>query len=125
MAERYSQELMKHFTDPQNIGKIDNSTLAATGFNESDGDGVKFYLKIEGNILQDVKYTIKGCPRAIAASSLTSQLIKGKRISEIMELDEQRIFEELGIDQSFTCISMPLEAVKKALKEYTQSNQKE
>lgn len=122
MAERYSQSLMKHFTDPQNIGKIENSTLAATGFNESDGDGVKFYLKIEDGVLIDVKYTIKGCPRAIAASSFTSQLIKGKRIDEIMGLDEQRIFEELGIDQSFTCISMPLEAVKNALKEFTQSN---
>jgi len=121
MAERYSQALMKHFTDPQNIGKIENSTLAATGFNESDGDGVKFYLKLEDDVLKDVKYTIKGCPRAIAASSFTSQLIKGKRIDEIMALDEQRIFEELGIDQSFTCISMPLEAVKNALKEYTQS----
>ncbi len=121
MAERYSQALMKHFTDPQNIGKIENSTLAATGFNESDGDGVKFYLKLEDDVLKDVKYTIKGCPRAIAASSFTSQLIKGKRIDEIMALDEQQIFEELGIDQSFTCISMPLEAVKNALKEYTQS----
>lgn len=118
MAERYSKELMKHFTDPKNIGKIENSTLAATGFNESDGDGVTFYLKLKDGILEDVKYTIKGCPRAIAASSLTSELIKGKNAQEIMELDENNIYEKLGIDESFTCISMPLSAVKKALKEY-------
>ena len=121
MAERYSKALMKHFTHPQNIGKIENSTLAATGFNESDGDGVKFYLKLEDNRLKDVKYTIKGCPRAIAASSFTSELIKGKKIDEILQLDAKKVFEELGIDESFTCISMPLNAVKKALEDYAES----
>ncbi len=121
MAERYSKELMRHFTDPKNIGKLENSTLAATGFNESDGDGVTFYLKLKDGMLEDVKYTIRGCPRAIAASSLTSELINGKSAQEILELDEKNIYEELGIDESFTCISMPLNAVKKALREYIET----
>ncbi|HOO31891.1 MAG TPA: iron-sulfur cluster assembly scaffold protein [Thermotogota bacterium] len=118
MADRYSPELMKHFTNPQNIGKLEDSTLAATGFNESDGDGVTFYLKIIGDSLSDVKYTIKGCPRAIASSSFTSEMIKGKTIEEILNIDEKAIFKALDIDESFKCISMPLKAVQNALKAY-------
>ena len=119
MANRYSPELMKHFTNPQNIGKLENSTLAATGFNESDGDGVTFYMNIENQIISDVKYTIKGCPRAIASSSFTSELIKGKSIADILSIDSKLVFQSLDIDESFKCISMPLEAIQKALAEYS------
>jgi nitrogen fixation NifU-like protein len=118
MADRYSQELMNHFAAPRNIGKLENSTLAATGFNESDGDGVTFYMNIDDDIISDVKYTIKGCPRAIASSSFTSELIKGKSIDEILAIDKKKIFEELDIDESFQCISMPLKAIQDALKQY-------
>jgi nitrogen fixation NifU-like protein len=118
MADRYSPELMKHFVNPQNIGRLENSTLAATGFNESDGDGVTFYMTVEGNVLSDIKYTIKGCPRAIAASSFTSELIKGRSIEEILDMGEEMIFDALNIDRSFKCISMPLKAIQDALKDY-------
>jgi len=118
MADRYSKELMKHFASPKNIGKIEDSTLAATGFNESDGDGVTFYMNVEDRVVKDIKYTIKGCPRAIAASSYTSGVVKGKTVDEILNMDTEKIFSDLGIDDSFKCISMPLEAIQEALREH-------
>jgi len=119
MIAKYSPLLTEHFMNPKNIGRLTDYTFSVESDHLKDGDRIVFYVALEDGRIKNISYTIQGCPRVIASSSFTSELVKGKTISEILELKEEMIAERLGIDgHSFSCIKLPLSTLQHKLKEY-------
>ena len=82
----YSEKVMDHFTNPRNVGKIDDADGVGTVGNAKCGDIMKIYLKIENDIIVDVKFNTFGCGSAIASSSMATELIKGKPLADALTL---------------------------------------
>ena len=120
----YSEKVMDHFTNPRNVGTIDDADGVGEVGNAKCGDIMKIYLKIENDIIVDVKFNTFGCGSAIASSSMATEMIKGKKVSEAMELTNKAVVEALdGLPpQKVHCSVLAEEAVKKALKDYYDKN---
>ena len=120
----YSEKVMDHFKNPRNVGVIDNADGVGEVGNAKCGDIMKIYLKIENNIIEDVKFETFGCGSAIASSSMATEMIKGKSIFEAMELTNKAVAEALdGLPaQKLHCSVLAEEAIKKALKDYFDKN---
>ena len=92
----YSEKVMDHFTNPRNVGKIEDADGVGEVGNAKCGDIMKIYLKIDENhIITDVKFNTFGCASAIASSSMATCLIKGKPVSEAVELSNKAVVEAL------------------------------
>lgn len=91
----YSEKVIDHFTNPRNVGEIENADGIGEVGNAVCGDIMKIYLKIENNIIVDVKFKTFGCAAAIATSSITTELIKGKSIEEALKLSNKVVVEAL------------------------------
>ena len=87
----YSEKVMDHFLHPRNIGVIEDANAVGEVGNAKCGDIMKMYLKIEDDIVQDVKFETFGCGSAIASSSMATEMIKGKPLSEVAKLTNQAI----------------------------------
>jgi nitrogen fixation NifU-like protein len=110
---------MEHFKNPKNIGRLEKYTFSVESEHLKDGDKIVFFVDLKENRVNDISYTIQGCPRVIASSSYTSELVKGKTIEEILSIREEKIRTDLGItDSSFLCVQLPLHTLQKKLKEY-------
>jgi len=120
----YSEKVMDHFKNPRNVGVIDNADGVGEVGNAKCGDIMKIYLKIENDIIEDVKFETFGCGSAIASSSMATEMIKGKSIFEAMELTNKAVAEALdGLPaQKLHCSVLAEEAIKKALKDYFDKN---
>ncbi|MBQ3543243.1 MAG: Fe-S cluster assembly scaffold protein NifU [Oscillospiraceae bacterium] len=120
----YSEKVMDHFKNPRNVGVIDNADGVGEVGNAKCGDIMKIYLKIENNIIEDVKFETFGCGSAIASSSMATEMIKGKSIFDAMELTNKAVAEALdGLPaQKLHCSVLAEEAIKKALKDYFDKN---
>ncbi len=112
---KYSKLLIEHFTNPRNLGVLEDYDLKLEGFNESDGDKVLMYIKLSEGVVSDIKFKIKGCPRAIASTSFTSEVVKGMAVKDILKIDEISIYEKLEVDSSFECIPMAIRVIKSGL----------
>ncbi|MDE6791104.1 MAG: iron-sulfur cluster assembly scaffold protein, partial [Clostridia bacterium] len=82
----YSEKVMDHFTNPRNVGKLDDADGIGEVGNAKCGDIMKIYIKVRDNIIVDVKFNTFGCGSAIASSSMATEMIKGKPLSEALEL---------------------------------------
>ena len=91
----YSEKVMDHFSNPRNVGVIENADGIGEVGNAKCGDIMKIYLKIEGDRIQDVKFNTFGCGSAIASSSMATELIKGKKLSEAQEVTNKAVAEAL------------------------------
>ena len=91
----YSEKVMEHFRNPRNVGVIEDANGIGEVGNAKCGDIMKMYLKIEDDIIQDVKFETFGCGSAIASSSMATELIKGKPVSEAMKLTNKAVAEAL------------------------------
>ena len=91
----YSEKVMDHFKNPRNVGVIDNADGVGEVGNAKCGDIMKIYLKIENDIIVDVKFETFGCGSAIASSSMATEMIKGKSIQEAMQLTNKAVAEAL------------------------------
>lgn len=91
----YSEKVMDHFTNPRNVGKIEDADGIGEVGNAKCGDIMKIYLKIEDGIIKDVKFNTFGCGSAIASSSMATELIKGKPLSEALTLTNKAVAEAL------------------------------
>ena len=89
MAGMYSAKVMEHFAHPHNVGEIPDANGVGEVGNPKCGDIMRMYLKIENNVIVDVKFLTFGCGAAIATSSMATDLIKGKTIDEVGEADQQ------------------------------------
>ena len=116
----YSEKVMEHFLNPQNVGVIEDADGVGEVGNPKCGDIMKMYLKIDNDTISDVKFETFGCGSAIASSSMATELIKGKPVSEALKLTNQAVTEALdGLPpQKLHCSVLAEEAIKAAMKDY-------
>ncbi len=116
----YSEKVMDHFRNPRNVGVIEDANGIGEVGNAKCGDIMKIYLKIENDVIEDVKFETFGCGSAIASSSMATEMIKGKPVSEAMQLTNKAVAEALdGLpDYKMHCSVLAEEAIKSALDDY-------
>jgi len=116
----YSEKVMDHFRNPRNVGVIENADGVGEVGNAKCGDIMKIYLKIDGDVVTDVKFETFGCGSAIASSSMATEMIKGQPVSRLLELTNKAVVEALdGLPaHKLHCSVLAEEAVKSALKDY-------
>ncbi len=115
---------MDHFRNPRNVGIIENADGVGEVGNPVCGDIMKIYLSISDGVITDVKFETFGCGSAIASSSMATELIKGKPISEAVKLTNKAVTEALdGLPpHKLHCSVLAEEAIKKAVKDYYDKN---
>ena len=120
----YSEKVMDHFMNPRNVGTIENADGIGEVGNAKCGDIMKIFLKIENDIIVDVKFQTFGCGSAIASSSMATEMIIGKSIHEALELTNAAVCEALdGLPaHKVHCSVLAEEAIKNALKDYFDKN---
>ena len=120
----YTDTVMDHFMHPRNVGTIEGADGVGEVGNAKCGDIMKIYLKIENDIIEDVKFETFGCGSAIASSSMATEMIKGKSIHEALELTNKAVAEALdGLPaHKMHCSVLAEEAIKNALKDYFDKN---
>ena len=120
----YSEKVMDQFRNPRNVGVIENADGIGEVGNAKCGDIMKIYLKIENDTIVDVKFETFGCGSAIASSSMATELIKGKPVSEALTLTNKAVAEALdGLPANkLHCSVLAEEAIKAALKDYYDRN---
>lgn len=117
----YSEKVMDHFTHPRNVGTIENADGVGEVGNAKCGDIMKIFLKIsKDGIIDDVKFSTFGCGSAIASSSMATEMIKGKPVSEALELTNKAVVEALdGLPPAkLHCSVLAEEAMKAAVSDY-------
>ncbi len=120
----YSEKVMDHFTNPRNVGEIPDADGIGEVGNAKCGDIMKIYLKINGDIIEDVKFETFGCASAIASSSMATEMIKGKSLSEALEVTNRQVVDALdGLPpHKLHCSVLAEEAIKSAVKDYYDKN---
>ena len=120
----YSEKVMDHFRNPRNVGVMEDADGIGEVGNAKCGDIMKIYLKIDNDMITDVKFETFGCGSAIASSSMATELIKGKPISDALQLTNKAVTEALdGLPaHKIHCSVLAEEAIKSALKDYYDKN---
>ncbi|KYH35968.1 iron-sulfur cluster assembly scaffold protein IscU [Clostridium tepidiprofundi DSM 19306] len=116
----YSEKVLEHFNNPRNVGEIPDANGIGEVGNPQCGDIMKIYLKVEDNIIKDVKFKTFGCGSAIASSSMATELIKGKTLEEAWQLTNKAVAEALdGLPPvKMHCSVLAEEAIHKAINDY-------
>lgn len=116
----YSEKVMDHFQHPRNLGKMEDADGIGEVGNAKCGDIMKMYIKVKDGIITDVKFNTFGCGSAIATSSMATELVKGKPITEAVKLTNQAVVEALdGLPaHKIHCSVLAEEAIKAAVKDY-------
>ena len=116
----YSAKVMDHFANPRNVGEIENPSAVGEVGNATCGDIMRIYLKIEDNIIVDVKFKTFGCGAAIATSSMATELVKGHTVEEALKLTNSAVVEALeGLPPvKVHCSVLAEEAIKTAVADY-------
>lgn len=120
----YTDIVMDHFMHPRNVGEIPNADGVGEVGNAKCGDIMKMYLKINGNVIEDVKFETFGCGSAIASSSMATELIKGKTIDEALAVTNKQVVDALGGLPAYKlhCSVLAEESIKAAVKNYYDRN---
>ena len=120
----YSEKVMDHFTNPRNVGEIEDASGVGTVGNAKCGDIMRIYLKIEDNIIKDVKFKTFGCGAAIATSSMATEMVMGKTVEEALKLTNKAVAEALdGLPPvKMHCSLLAEQALKEALEDYFKKN---
>jgi len=120
----YSEKVMDHFKNPRNVGIIENADGVGEVGNPKCGDIMKIYLKIDGGIITDVKFETFGCGSAIASSSMATEMIKGKPLTEALSITNKAVAEALdGLPaHKMHCSVLAEEAIKAAIRDYYDKN---
>ena len=120
----YSEKVMDHFTNPRNVGKLDDADGIGEVGNARCGDIMKIYIKVDGDIITDVKFNTFGCGSAIASSSMATEMIKGKPIAQALELTNKAVAEAWdGLPaHKLHCSVLAEEAIRAAIKDYYDKN---
>ena len=116
----YSDKVMDHFMHPRNMGEIEDASGVGEVGNPACGDVMRLYLKIEDGKIVDAKFKTFGCGAAIASSSMTTELIKGKTIDEALKLSNEAVSEALGglPPAKQHCSVLAEDALRAALEDY-------
>ncbi len=116
----YSDKVMDHFSNPRNVGEVENANAVGQVGNAVCGDIMKMSMRIENDIIQDVKFKTFGCGSAIATSSMATEMVMGKSITEALSLTNKAVTEALdGLpSQKIHCSVLAEEAIKATLADY-------
>ena len=122
----YSEKVMEHFTNPRNVGEIPDADGVGKVGNPTCGDIMAMYIKVEDDRIVDVKFKTFGCGAAIATSSMSTELIKGKTIDEALQVTNKAIAEALdGLPpQKMHCSVLAADALKDAIRDYREKQGK-
>ena len=122
----YSEKVLDHFANPRNVGAIEQADGVGTVGNAKCGDIMQIYLKVENNIIKDVKFKTFGCGAAIATSSMATEMVKGKSIEEALTITNRAVMEALdGLPPAKVhCSLLAEEAIQAAIEDY-QKKQKD
>ena len=120
----YTEKVMDHFSNPRNVGEITDANGVGEVGNASCGDIMKIFLKVENDIIKDVKFKTFGCGAAIATSSMVTEMAIGKTIDEALELTNQAVAEALdGLPPAkMHCSNLAADALHEAIKDYRSKN---
>lgn len=120
----YSEKVMDHFSHPRNVGEIADADGVGTVGNAKCGDIMQMFIKVENNVIVDVKFKTFGCGAAIATSSMATELVKGKTIEEALALTNSAVVEALeGLPPvKVHCSVLAEEAIKAAVADYYKKN---
>ena len=120
----YSDKVMEHFTNPRNVGEIEDADAVGTVGNPKCGDIMQLFLKIDGDTIKDIKFKTFGCGAAIATSSMMTELVKGKKIEEAVKISNKSVAEALdGLPPAkMHCSVLAEEALQSALQDYADKN---
>ncbi len=120
----YSDKVMDHFTNPRNVGEIEDAAGVGTVGNAKCGDIMRMYLDIQDNIIKDAKFKTFGCGAAIATSSMATELLIGKTVEEALKITNKAVMEALdGLPPvKVHCSLLAEEAIHAALWDYAQKN---
>lgn len=123
----YSEKVMEHFMNPRNVGEIEDADGVGTVGNPVCGDMMTFYIKVNGNRIEDVKFKTFGCGAAIAVSSMISEMAKGKTIEEALKITNRDVAEELdGLPANkMHCSNLGADALHKAIENYLEKTRKD
>lgn len=116
----YSEKVLDHFTNPRNVGELEDADGIGEVGNAKCGDIMKMYIKVENDIITDVRFKTFGCGAAVATSSMATELIKGKPIEEVLKLTNKAVVEALdGLPAvKVHCSVLAEQAIKSALWDY-------
>ncbi len=116
----YTEKVMDHFTNPRNVGEIENANGVGEVGNASCGDIMRIYLLVEDNIIKDIKFKTFGCGAAIATSSMVTEMVKGRTLAEALEVTNKAIAEALGglPPVKMHCSNLAADALKRAIEDY-------
>ncbi|MBP2640838.1 MAG: Fe-S cluster assembly scaffold protein NifU [Negativicutes bacterium] len=119
----YTEKVMDHFTNPRNVGEISDANGVGEVGNAKCGDIMRIYLKVEDNIIKDVKFKTFGCGAAIATSSMVTEMVKGKTLEEALEISNQAVAEALGglPPAKMHCSNLAADALHEAIKNYIEN----
>ncbi len=122
----YSEKVMDHFTNPRNVGEIENPDGVGEEGNPVCGDMMTFHIKVRDDRLEDVKFKTFGCGAAIAVSSITSEMAKGKTLDEAIKITPEAVAEELeGLPKNkLHCSNLGAQALQKAIRDYMAKQEK-
>lgn len=116
----YSKKVLDHFSNPRNVGEIDEASGVGEVGNAKCGDIMKIFLKVENDIIEDVKFQTFGCGAAIATSSMVTEMVKGKTLDEALAVTNSTVAEALdGLPPvKMHCSNLAADALHAAIKDY-------
>ena len=122
----YTEQVMDHFTNPRNMGEMADASGVGTVGNAKCGDIMRIYIKVENDVIVDVKFKTFGCGAAIATSSKATELVMGKTIDEALQITNQAVMEALGglPPVKVHCSVLAEEALHAAIKDYKERLEK-
>jgi nitrogen fixation NifU-like protein len=116
----YSEKVMEHFSNPRNVGEVEDANGVGTVGNPQCGDIMKLSIRVEDDVIKDVKFKTFGCGAAIATSSMVTELVKGKRLEEAEKISNATVAEALdGLPPvKMHCSNLAADALHSAIEDY-------
>ena len=116
----YSEQVRDHYTNPRNVGSVDDPSGKAIVRSPIDSDTVLITLRIDNGIIHDVKFKCMGCAVAIACSSISTEMVLGKPVEQAYQIDEQEVAQALGgiPEYKMRCSNLAPEAIRKAIDDW-------
>ncbi len=116
----YSEKVMDHFMNPRNVGEVENPDGVGEEGNPTCGDAMKLTIKVEDNVIKDIKFKTFGCGAAIAVSSMVTEMAMGKTLDEALKITKESVAGELdGLPpQKMHCSNLGADALRKAIEDY-------
>lgn len=121
----YSEEVLRHFQHPSNVGELPDADAVGEVGSPQCGDTLRLYIKVDNNVITDVKFQTFGCAAAIASSSVATEMIKGKTIDEALRITNRQIVSQLGglPPVKVHCSVLATDALREAINAYARTHE--